>query len=126
MSHPDPQRTYEEDLEAFNRKWHSRDDVQCEGCNRWFEYEDSVEKCRGCERWLCERCWLNDARECVACYKTKNLKAMVNWFLGRPPHDECEVCDGHGKIWKHADPTTGQWIACDADVLKDKEKTNGK
>lgn len=27
-------------------------------------------------------------------------------------HDVCEYCDGEGKIWHHADPTSGQWVAC--------------
>ncbi len=26
---------------------------------------------------------------------------------------ECEACDGFGRCWKHCDPTSGQWIACD-------------
>jgi len=26
---------------------------------------------------------------------------------------ECPVCDGHGRIWNNADPTSGQWVPCD-------------
>ena len=29
-------------------------------------------------------------------------------------HEECEVCDGEGVIYNNADPTSGQWIECDA------------
>lgn len=27
--------------------------------------------------------------------------------------DECPDCDGFGRIWNNADPTSGQWCACD-------------
>lgn len=27
--------------------------------------------------------------------------------------DCCEDCDGFGRIWNNADPTSGQWVACD-------------
>ena len=27
-------------------------------------------------------------------------------------HKTCEDCEGTGKIYKHADPTTGQWVPC--------------
>lgn len=27
-------------------------------------------------------------------------------------HEVCEDCEGTGKIYKHADPTSGQWIPC--------------
>lgn len=26
---------------------------------------------------------------------------------------ECELCDGFGVVWNNADPTSGQWAACD-------------
>ena len=27
--------------------------------------------------------------------------------------DICEQCDGEGRIWNNADPTSGQWVECD-------------
>ena len=27
--------------------------------------------------------------------------------------DLCEDCDGYGRIWNNADPTSGQWVPCD-------------
>ena len=27
-------------------------------------------------------------------------------------HEVCEDCEGTGKIYKHADPTSGQWVPC--------------
>lgn len=27
-------------------------------------------------------------------------------------HEVCEDCEGTGKIYKHHDPTTGQWMPC--------------
>jgi hypothetical protein len=27
--------------------------------------------------------------------------------------DECDYCDGDGRIWNNADPTSGQWVECD-------------
>lgn len=26
---------------------------------------------------------------------------------------ECPDCDGNGRIWNNADPTSGQWVDCD-------------
>jgi hypothetical protein len=26
---------------------------------------------------------------------------------------DCESCDGYGRVWKHADPTTGQSVECE-------------
>lgn len=25
----------------------------------------------------------------------------------------CEHCDGEGRVWNNADPTSGQWVECD-------------
>lgn len=33
--------------------------------------------------------------------------------LGRDPSD-CEACDGFGICWNNADPTSGQFVACEA------------
>lgn len=30
------------------------------------------------------------------------------------PHTGCPDCDGDGRIWNNADPTSGQWVECDA------------
>jgi hypothetical protein len=27
--------------------------------------------------------------------------------------DECEDCDGYGRIWSNADPSSGRWVPCD-------------
>jgi len=27
--------------------------------------------------------------------------------------DFCDHCDGDGRIWNNADPTSGQWVECD-------------
>lgn len=27
-------------------------------------------------------------------------------------HEVCEDCSGTGRIYKHADPTTNQWVEC--------------
>lgn len=33
-------------------------------------------------------------------------------------HEVCEDCEGTGKIYKHADPTTMQWVPCSvAEIL---------
>ncbi len=29
------------------------------------------------------------------------------------PSETCELCDGEGRIWKHADPTSGQSVECE-------------
>ncbi len=34
-------------------------------------------------------------------------------------HEFCEDCEGTGKVYKHHDPTTMQWISCPIDnILK--------
>jgi hypothetical protein len=33
--------------------------------------------------------------------------------LGRNEASECEDCDGFGMCWNNADPTSGQWHACE-------------
>lgn len=30
----------------------------------------------------------------------------------------CEDCDGDGRIWNNADPTSGQWIECDCALAR--------
>ena len=38
-------------------------------------------------------------------------------------HEVCEDCEGTGKIYKHADPTSGQWVYCPyADAIEKAEK----
>ena len=27
-------------------------------------------------------------------------------------HDDCIYCEGDGRLWNNADPTSGQWIPC--------------
>ena len=33
--------------------------------------------------------------------------------LGPDDPTECEDCDGFGMCWNNADPTSGQWAACE-------------
>lgn len=35
-------------------------------------------------------------------------------LLARIDTRQCGDCDGDGKVWNNADPTSGQWVACEA------------
>lgn len=37
-------------------------------------------------------------------------------------HETCADCEGTGKIYKHADPTSGQWVSCPiAEMIREAE-----
>lgn len=40
------------------------------------------------------------------------LQVKILMDFAKKHHEVCEDCEGTGKIYKHADPTTGQWIPC--------------
>lgn len=41
----------------------------------------------------------------------KKIYGMLLEFA-KKNHESCEDCLGDGKIYKHADPTSGQWMPC--------------
>jgi len=38
-----------------------------------------------------------------------DLKAEVDCWIT----EHCQHCDGEGKVWNNADPTSGQYVECD-------------
>ena len=39
-----------------------------------------------------------------------DLRAEIDAWIS----EHCENCDGEGKVWNNADPTSGQWLPCEA------------
>lgn len=59
-----------------------------------------------------------DSYEIVGfCGYSSDLKRAVNAYdalmeFAKAHHETCEYCEGTGKIYNNADPTSGQWVAC--------------
>jgi len=49
----------------------------------------------------------------------------VLFQFAKKHHEVCEDCEGTGKIYKHADPTSGQWVPCPVQEILEGRKPFG-